>query len=71
MVDLSTEVQAVYAAKTVLAKQEAFKMMVEKSHAKANTKEKAMKDVMMTYSQTKIDFFATNFMLSGEGRKVL
>lgn len=70
MIDLTKEVQAVYQAKTVEDKRNAFAKMVEKSHAKAATKEKALSDAMRA-SATKIDFFATNFMLSGEGKKVV
>lgn len=70
MVDLSQDVQAVYAAKTIEDKRDAFVKLVEKSHAKATTKEKALRDCMRA-SATKIDFFATNFMLSGEGSKVI
>ena len=70
-IDLTANVQAVYEAKTLDAKKAAMLELIEQSHAKSATKDKARRELVRIGSMTKVDFFATNYMMSGEGMKVL
>jgi len=70
MIDLTTYVHQTYAANSIATKKQIATQMIEVSTAKASTKQKAMVDLAKLKSNTKIDFFVTNYMLSGEGLKV-
>lgn len=68
--DLTIDVQTVYAAKTLEGKKVAMLELIEHSVAKNATKVKARSELERIKTSTKVDFFATNYMLSGEGMKV-
>lgn len=70
MVDLSKELDAVYKASSLSDKKDAMFILIENSHAKKETKMKAKNQVAFLQSPNKIDFFATNYVFSGEGMKV-
>ena len=70
-VDLSQEVQAVWSAKTIDLKKEAMVKLIEKSHAKAETKQNYLTELSKISSSTKLDKLAVNYMMSGEGLKVV
>lgn len=68
MRDLTTFVQAVVSA-TGEAKKEAMVELIMASHGKKTTKKLAETKVnMMSYS--KMDQYAYNYMLAGEGKRV-
>jgi len=69
MIDLSKFQQAVWAAKTIEHKRNAMLELIANSHARKETKEKAVNDTIREKSPTRLDFFAANFGLSGEGLK--
>ena len=70
MRDLSKELNAVYKAKTLTLKKNRMQDLIEKSHAKNDTKNVAKMKLVFINSKTGIDQFATNYMLSGEGMKI-
>lgn len=70
MKDLTKELESVWTAMSLLAKQEAMAKLIEQSHAKKETKEKALRQLKGINTAFKVDKFATNYMLSGEGMKV-
>lgn len=68
--DLTTDLKAVYACSSVEDKKAALVNMVEHSVATKQTKDKSFKLIEALSSAYKLDKFATNFVLSGEGMKV-
>jgi len=70
MKDLSSYVNAVYAARSLELKKEKMREMIEASHAKKETKKLAFIKLEMCRSADAINKFATNYMFSGEGLKV-
>ena len=71
MINLETYVSAVWNAKTLQEKKTAMLNLIDISHAKADTKRKAVENVSKAYSMDQIDSYATNYMFSGEGNKVI
>lgn len=69
MRNLDSYVQKVWKAETLEKKREAFKELLAVSHAKTETKVKAIRD-MQTMSAKKLDSYASNFSFSGYGMKV-
>jgi len=69
MINLDKYIQQVWKAETTEKKREAFKELLAVSHAKTETKVKALRDIQ-TLSGKKLDNFATNFAFSGYGLKV-
>lgn len=69
-INLDTFVQAVWSTKDVVRKREIAAEMIQASHAKAQTKAKALAD-LNKLSPTKIDFFVSNYSFSGAGLKVI
>lgn len=69
MLNLDKYVQNVWKAETTDKKRTAFKELLAVSHAKTETKVKALRD-MQTMSGKRLDSFATNFAFSGYGMKV-
>jgi hypothetical protein len=70
-INLEVELNAVWQAQTLEGKKVAMRTLIEKSHAKAETKRKALIEVDRATSVNKLDKFAFNYMASGEGMKVL
>jgi len=68
--DLTQDLQAVYACSTLADKKAGVTALVEHSMATSATKEKAYITINTLMSLYKLDKFATNFVLSGEGMKV-
>jgi len=68
--DLTNEVTAVCAARSLEAKKIAMKALIESSHAKKETKKLFNVKVDMIQSASKLDKMATDYLLSGEGMKV-
>jgi hypothetical protein len=68
--DLTVEIQAVFAAQTLDEKKSAMRTLIERSVAKPETKSDAYRTIEVLQSKTKLDFFAFNYMASGEGMKV-
>ena len=71
MRDLTKEVTAVCNARSLESKKVAMKALIESSHAKKETKKLSKVKVDMTRSASALDKMATNYLLSGEGLKVL
>ena len=71
MRDLTKEVTAVCNARSLESKKVAMKVLIESSHAKKETKKLSKVKVDMTRSASALDKMATNYLLSGEGLKVL
>jgi len=69
MMNLDKYVQKVWKAETTDKKREAFKELLAVSHAKTDTKVKALRDIQ-TMSGKKLDSFASNYAFSGYGMKV-
>lgn len=69
MMNLDKYVQQVWKAETTEKKREAFKELLAVSHAKTETKVKALRDIQ-SLSGKRLDLFATNFAFSGYGLKV-
>jgi len=69
MMNLDKYVQQVWKAETTEKKREAFKELLAVSHAKTETKVKALRDIQ-ALSGKRLDLFATNFAFSGYGLKV-
>ena len=70
MENLTTHIQAVFQATTLDAKKEAMLALIKASHGKSETKEKAVKQVQAMTNPIKVDSFAANYAMSGEGMKV-
>ena len=70
MKNLSNELHTVWAAATLVGKIDAMNKLIENSHAKKETKQKALRQLHSLRLPSKIDTFASNYMLSGEGMKV-
>lgn len=69
MKNLERELQLVWNATDWLTKHDAMANLISLSHAKKETKDKALRDISrMTARQ--IDKFAVNYMMSGEGLAV-
>ena len=68
--DLTKHVQAVYSATSLETKKTAMLELIEHSVATADTKKKSREQLSKLKTLAKVDFFATNYMLSGEGMKV-
>lgn len=69
MLNLDKYVQKVWKAESTEQKREAFKELLAVSHAKTETKVKALRDIQ-TLSGRQLDTFATNYAFSGYGLKV-
>jgi len=69
MLNLDKYVQKVWKAETTDKKREAFKELLAVSHAKTDTKVKALRDIQ-NMSGKKLDAFASNYAFSGYGMKV-
>jgi len=69
MMNLDKYVQKDWKAETTDKKREAFKELLAVSHAKTDTKVKALRDIQ-TMSGKKLDSFASNYAFSGYGMKV-
>lgn len=69
MKNLEVFVKAVWNATTPATKREAMVELINNSHAKAETKRKALEQVDRL-SMGKMDKFAVNYMMSGEGLSV-
>ena len=69
MINLDKYVQKVWKSETTDQKREAFKELLAVSHAKTETKVKALRDIQ-TLSGKRLDTFATNYAFSGYGMKV-
>ncbi len=70
MKNLTDYVTAVWTAKTLNEKRDAVKSLIEASHAKKETKAKYLTNIQ-NLSSNKLDQFAVNFAMSGEGIKVI
>ena len=68
MINLDKYVTKVWKAETAEQKREAFKELLAVSHAKTETKVKALREIQ-TLSGKRLDSFATNFAFSGYGMK--
>lgn len=71
MKDLTIEVKNVFEAKDLDAKKQAMFILIDESHAKSDTKVKAKATVEKLQVASKVDQFAANFIMSGEGMKVV
>lgn len=69
MIDLTEEIKAVFTANSDVAKRESLRILIDKSHAKAETKFRALRTVEQIRG-SKLDMFAVNYGMSGEGLKV-
>ena len=69
MLNLDQYVQNVWRAETTEKKREAFKELLAVSHAKTETKVKALREIQ-ALSGKRLDSFASNFAFSGYGMKV-
>jgi|TARA_R110000868_G_scaffold283752_1_gene544178 hypothetical protein len=70
MKDLTTEVNAVFTARSIADKKSAMLSLIENSHAKAETKKLSKLRVERLMHASAVDKFATNYLLSGEGMKI-
>lgn len=70
MKNLTDFVTAVWTAKNLEEKRAAVKVLIEESHAKKETKAKYINSIQ-NLSSNKLDQFAVNFAMSGEGIKVI
>lgn len=68
--DLTTHLQAVFVATGLDNKKNAVLELIENSHAKKETKKLRSYQASVLNSENKIDKFATNYVMSGEGMKV-
>ena len=71
MEDLSISLQDVYNTKDLEAKREAVIGLIKASSGKIKTKNDAILAVKKLSKTADMDKLATNYMLSGEGMKVL
>ena len=70
MKDLTKELNAVYNARTLNEKKINMLDLIDKSHAKNDTKSRSRLKLRLCTSKLSVDKFATNYMLSGEGMKI-
>jgi hypothetical protein len=70
MKNLEQELKRVWSASTLQDKINAMSDLIEVSHAKKETKDKAIKQLLSIQVPRKIDVFAANYMMSGEGMGV-
>ena len=70
MKNLSNELMAVYNAKTLTEKKNRMQDLIDRSHAKNETKNASKMKLVWCTSKLSVDKFATNYMLSGEGMKI-
>jgi hypothetical protein len=70
-INLESFIKAVWAAGDLATKKGIAVEMINASHAKAETKEKALRDLQSMVSTKKVDFFVTNYSFSGSGMKVI
>jgi hypothetical protein len=68
MKNLTVELNDVFSAKSKDQKLSLAEALINNSHAKNETKKLALLRIK-TMSPAKIDFFMTNYVLSGEGMK--
>lgn len=68
--DLTSYTQDVFNSKDLPTKKAAMLKLIEVSYAKDTTKTKARNTVEALKNPAKLDAFAVNYMLSGEGMKV-
>lgn len=68
--DLTQEVQAVFAARSVETKKVIVLEMIKNSYAKVDTKRLLSTKASMINNANKLDKFAVDYALSGEGMKV-
>lgn len=69
MKNLETELKSVWSATDLPSKVAAMTSLINESHAKKTTKEKALRDITRM-SAKQLDKFAVNYMMSGEGMAV-
>jgi hypothetical protein len=69
MKDLTKELQSVFDAPDRMSKIKAMSDLINASHAKKNTKILALQKIVHL-SCERIDSFAANYMLSGDGMKI-
>lgn len=70
-INLDSFIKAVWAASDIGTKKGIAMEMIQASHAKAETKQKALRDLELMASPKKVDFFVTNYSFSGAGMKVI
>lgn len=68
--DLTNEVQTVFAARGVDAKKAAVMELIKNSYAKVETKKLMTHKASLINNPNKLDAFAANYAMSGEGMKV-
>ena len=68
--DLTAHVQAVFEARGVDAKKAALLKLIEDSHAKESTKRLMTMKASMLNNSNRLDKFAVDYAMSGEGMKV-
>ena len=71
MLNLESNLKKINAANGLEAKKEVMIEMINESHAKAITKQRALTTVNYINSETKLLSFAYNYAMSGEGLKVV
>lgn len=71
MLNLETNLKKINEANGLEAKKEAMVEMINESHAKAITKQKALAQVDYISNENKLLSFAYNYAMSGEGLKVV
>ena len=69
--DLTTYLQKIYVEPSFNKKLEIAEQMIKESHAKKETKLKALRDIRTITSNNKLMSFCTNYSLSGEGHRVI
>jgi hypothetical protein len=70
MKNLTDNIKKVYEATTIEGKKLASIELIKESHARDETKRKALVTINNMKSKDRVDIFMTNYMLSGEGMKV-
>lgn len=71
MKDLTIEARFVFTARSLEEKKIAMKRLVELSHAKLSTKERTLNQLQTIMSTVKMDAFAANYLMKGEGLGVI
>ena len=71
MLNLESNLKKINEATGLEAKKEAMVEMINDSHAKAITKQKALAQVEYINNENKLLSFAYNYAMSGEGLKVV
>ena len=69
--DLTQDLQNVYACRNLSEKKAAANDLVNRSLATNETKRKALLSIIGCMTNYKLDKFMTNYVLSGEGMKVI